>query len=192
MRKIEKIRIRQLVARNKPVPFTYDSRTYYLNPDKSAAYQIKKSTQKIARMVELIDKDSTTVFDVGANCGIFSAFTSVKLPFANIYAFEPSTELIPIIEKNCCGLNVSIHDIAIGEKTEKKILYVNPDSQQTNSFNLDAVSIFSSKNRIQELEVECTSLDEFAKNNGITDIDVLKVDVQGFEGSVFRGAKEIM
>jgi protein-L-isoaspartate O-methyltransferase len=120
IREFETLVIRQLVARKKPVPFRYCGRKYYLNPDKSAAYHIQNSTQKIARMVQLIDEDSTTVFDVGANCGIFSAFTSSRLPDADIYAFEPSSELIPIIEKNCRGLNVTILDIAIGETTEKK------------------------------------------------------------------------
>jgi len=178
-----------MVSQRKPVSFINKNRKYFLNPDKSTAYHIINSTEKIERMVRLINSDAKTIFDVGANCGIFSAFAARKLPSASIYAFEPSTNLIPFIKMNCSDLNVSIHNIAISARAGIKKLFINLDSQQTNSFNYNSVSIFTSNNRIQEQKIDCISLDEFTKNNNISEIDVLKVDVQGFEGEVFRGAK---
>ena len=185
-------RIRIAIRRRELVPFKYEGSTYYLNPENAALYHIRNSTSKLNRMAQLISEDTRVVFDVGANCGIFSAIVATRLPEAAIHSFEPSEDLVPVIRKNCEGLNVIIHQMAVGETTEEMKLYVNPESQQTNSLNLDAVRLFSSEDKIQKRSVDCIGLDEFVMQSGVDRIDVLKVDVQGFEGAVFRGSKKVL
>lgn len=143
-------------------------------------------------MTNLVSKDSRTIFDVGANCGVFSAFAAIRCPSAKVFAFEPSTDLIPLIKKNCQGLNVSVLPHAVSEQTETKTLFVNPNSQQTNSLNADAVTLVSKCQQIEERTVLCTSLDDFAAKENLVGIDILKVDVQGFEGAVFRGGQTVL
>lgn len=178
--------------RNKPIPFVFRSHTYYLNPDQSAIYHIENSTAKIARMVDLIESAPNCVFDVGAHCGLFSAFISKKFPDCNVFCFEPSEELIPIINSNCSQCNLTILNCAISDQDEHRTLYVNPKSQQTNSLNEDAVTLFASKDIVEKRTIRCRSLDSIAKEYNIKRVDVLKVDVQGFEGAVFRGAKALL
>ena len=178
--------------RNQPIPFVFKSHTYYLHPDQSAIYHIENSTAKIARMVDLIGSAPNYVFDVGAHCGLFSAFIAKKFPECNIFCFEPSQELIPIINRNCPQCNLTIFNCAISDKDEHRTFYVNPKSQQTNSLNEDAVTLFAAKDIVEKRTVRCRSLDSIAKEYNIKRVDVLKVDVQGFEGAVFRGAKALL
>lgn len=185
-------RYRRYLNRNEPIPFVFKSNTYYLNPDQSAIYHIENSTAKIARMVDLIGSAPNYVFDVGAHCGLFSAFIAKKFPECNVFCFEPSEELIPIINRNCQQCNLTIFNYAISDKDENRTLYVNPKSQQTNSLNEDAVTLCASKDMVEKRTIQCRSLDSIAKEYNIKRVDVLKIDVQGFEGAVFRGAKALV
>lgn len=181
-----------LAARGKPIPYEYRNRKYYSNPEPGAAYHIRHSTDKIARMCDLIDRPPEVVFDVGANCGLFSAFVSQKFPECRTFAFEPSSELIPVIRLNCAQSNVTICEYAVGSGNGNEVLFVNPESQQTNSINRQAVELFAKSNTLKEIMVPCRTLDSVAEEHGIDCVDILKVDVQGYEGEVFRGATRIL
>jgi len=189
---IEKRKIRSHVRSGTPVPFQYQGNKFFVNPDSTAEYHVFNSTQKLSRMVELINKDAKIIFDVGANCGIFSALVALKLSESKVYAFEPSPELTPFLEMNCRQLGIEILTKAIGEENGRKKLFVNLDSQQANSFVLDAAAVLTEQNRLREIEVDCITLDSFARSRSIGKVDVLKIDVQGFEGCVLRGAKDLV
>ena len=178
---------------NKPIPFEFNSKTYFSNPDRSAINHIERSVQKISNLSNMIHFEPRVVFDVGANCGLFSAFVAEKYPNCNIFCFEPSEELIPIIKMNCNRYNVSIYDCAVSDTDGSVTFYVNPDSQQTNSVNVQAVKVVSAVDQILETgTVKCRSLDSIVEENKIDQVDVLKVDVQGFEGAVFRGGANML
>jgi len=183
----ENRRINLKINQGKPIPFEWGNITYYLNPDKSAFYHIKNSTNKIHKMVQLIEPNPNIVFDVGGNCGLFSAFAKKCFPSSKIYCFEPSLELQKIITHNC-PQGIESHQIALSSNDEERRFYINPSSQQTNSLSKGAVELFCSSP--SEKIVRCRSIDSFCIEKGISRIDVLKLDVQGFESEVLKGAKE--
>lgn len=188
----EQGRIENLVKKNEPIPFQYQGQTYHLNPDRASVYHIRNSTEKIERMVRLADPGSKTCFDVGANCGIFSALLARELPEVEIHAFEPSNELHALIELNCKGSNLTIYRGAVGDAEGEVTFFVNPDSQQTNSCNFDAVAMVSKEEVIEKRTVPMTTLDAYLAKAEIHEVDILKIDVQGFEGAVFRGGKSVL
>lgn len=189
---IEKRKVRRHVRCGTPVPFEYRGKKFFVNPDSTAEYHVFNSTEKLSRMVELIGSNAKTIFDVGANCGIFSAFAAAKLPQSRVFAFEPSPQLMPFLEMNCSRLGVEVVAKAVGDEIANKKLYVNLDSQQANSFVLDAAAVLTPRDRLKEIDVDCITLDWFSQSRSIGKVDVLKIDVQGFEGSVLRGAREIL
>lgn len=178
--------------RGMPVRFTHRGKRYWLNADNSAVYHVLNSTEKIANMTDLIPHGAKTILDIGGNCGLFSAFSEISSPTASIHCFEPSRDLLPIIQRNVSKDRVHVHDIAVGDSDEDVELFVNPGSQQTNSLNKSAVELFADNDVIETRTVKCTTLDRFARENLIEKVDVLKVDVQGYEGAVFRGAKRLL
>lgn len=184
---VDVLRLRSLDRRGKPLRVKVDGETYYLNSEPTALYHARHSMSKLVRMVGLIG-DAKSIFDVGANCGIFAALCARKFPTATIHAFEPAKGLQPILALNCTAPNISVHELAVGERDETATLYVNPQSQQTNSLQISAVTAFLDSTKIETETIRCVSIDNFMAEHSIPPLDVLKVDVQGLEGAVLRGA----
>lgn len=188
---VDILRMLTLSRLGRPVRVKVGGHAYYLNPESAASYHALHSMSKLARMVELIT-EAQTIFDVGANCGIFAALCAQKFPTAAIHAFEPAQGLQPFLARNCSAANITVHQLAVGEPTERVTLYVNPDSQQTNSLQLSAVTAFADSRNIETESVRCVGLDSFILEQGIASVDVLKVDVQGLEGAVLRHAQRAL
>lgn len=189
-RTVERKKYHYYYKRSKPIPFSYRGKKYFLNPERLAIYHIEHSTQKMQTLVDAIADPPRCVFDVGANCGIFSALVKQKFPNATVYAFEPSPELTPLIAKNC--KHAIVEASAVGEFSGETTLYLNDDSQQTNSLSLDAVNIVGNCNRVREIPVKLVSIDHYCAARDINSIDVLKIDIQGLEGSALRGARRML
>jgi len=189
---IDAFRMRRDVIRGVPIHFIFRGKKYWVNADHSAIYHIVNSTSKIANMTDLIPNETRMIFDVGANCGLFSAFSEISCPDASIHCFEPSSDLLPIIRRNISSDRVIVHDVAVGDSNGQVEFFVNAKSQQTNSLNRGAVELFAKTNSIKSKMVDCICLDSFVADKGIKNVDVLKVDVQGYEGAVFRGCKELL
>ncbi|OBA63204.1 hypothetical protein A5647_05065 [Mycobacterium sp. 1100029.7] len=175
----------------KPLYVTVGGSKYWLNPEPTALYHARNSMPKLERMVDLIG-DARSIFDVGANCGIFAALCAQRFPAATIHAFEPAAGLQPMLEHNCSAANIAVHQLAVGERNELVTLYVHPESQQANSLQSAAVEAFLDPALIEKETTKCVAVDSFMAENSISGIDVLKVDVQGTEGAVLRGAQSAL
>src|SRR3954454_5829228 len=140
----------------------------------------------------LSQRDVKVVFDVGANVGNTVARYRDLFPWARIYAFEPFPEA-------CKRLRARFdHDAlvhcecqAVSSKTGTTRMYVN-DYADTNSLlprPHAARRYWAADNRATgEIPVPTITLDEFAAAQNPGQIGILKMDIQGGEGEVLRGA----
>lgn len=188
---LDQYRLAALRRLARPLRVKINGNSYYLNPEPTALYHARQSMPKIARLVELVP-DAKTVFDVGANCGIFAALCAKKFPAATIHAFEPTTALQPMLARNCTSPNIAVHQLAISDHNQDATLYIHPDSQQANSLQASAVEAFLDPARMQTETIHCATIDSFVAEHSVPPIDVLKVDVQGLEGAVLRGARNAL
>ncbi|MCX8081180.1 MAG: FkbM family methyltransferase [Bacteroidia bacterium] len=134
-------------------------------------------------MKKLIKKGSLIV-DIGANTGfyttIFSLFTGSE---GKVIAFEPESENFSHLrKKNFRYANVEIHKMAVGEKTEKKYLYL------SDKYNVDH-RLYPDKNNKRRVEVSVVALDDFLKDKIP---DFIKMDIQGYEYFALLGMKNIL
>lgn len=185
----------QLLRNQALVQYRYRSHRIHIYNDSwsSVTYHILFSTQKIEKLAASV-RDCETALDVGANCGIFAYFLLARFPNCRIACIEPSEKLHAAIKANTrASQRVSIHAIAISDTDGVTEFHVNPESEQTNAISHESVAqgnVESMRGNIAKIQVACNTLDTFAAE--WASIDVLKVDIQGGETALLRGAKHTL
>ena len=136
------------------------------------------------------NREEINLVDVGANEGFFSKdFLNFFPKTKQIILFEPLKHLNSMIKKNLEGFNnYQIFNKGVGEKKEFKIISYDKKSTILASFKdyTESVNtIYKKNNQITE-KIEIIRLDEL--NFNFHNKSVLKIDTQGFEVEVLKGA----
>jgi len=129
--------------------------------------------------------DVFNIVDVGAHHGETIAEFKFHYPNSKIYAFEPILQNFEILkEKQPHWKDVFIEHFALSSTKGKTRLVLQKNSQ-TNSLQHTTDGAFNS-NKTEEVEI--TTLDHYLEEKGIENIDLLKIDVEGFEIQVLQGS----
>lgn len=133
---------------------------------------------------ELI-KPGMVVVDVGANIGVYTRFFSRLVgPSGKVISFEPSPENFRRLSENVSGLrNVEMHEAAVGDTSGSISLFY------CDELNVDHTTYDTGENRLRA-DVPSVTLDDLFPSG--SRVDVLKIDVQGFEPAVIRGAQRLI
>ncbi len=137
---------------------------------------------------QLIEKKQKPVlFDVGANVGEWSRRALEINPSSSIFAFEPNTAPF----EKCSKISqIKAFNMACGSKEERRTIYDRPDYPISTHASLDRGIISKLGKGVVEKEIEVVTLDQIIASHEIKNIDLLKIDVEGFEYEVLRGAKK--
>lgn len=160
----------------------------YENDDVSGEkYLINKILPKI------IKSDSPIFFDVGANIGNYSTTLLDCFKNASIHAFEPHPRNYSSLKERISSSKVKIHNIAIGETNGQMTLYDRSDQNGSAHASLhEAVIIEIHKQEVVSFEVAVETLDGFTEKEGVSHIDYIKIDTEGNELAVLRGAPKLL
>ena len=138
-----------------------------------------------------------TVFDVGANRGQTIQWFRPLFPDATIHAFEPFGPPFEALCRNTAGdARVRPVRLALGERNGEATLYEN-SADSTNSLlpNSDKTALYTPPHmcipRGQSV-VPLERLDHYCARECVERIDVLKIDVQGYELRILEGAGEML
>jgi FkbM family methyltransferase len=146
---------------------------------------------------QLVKGKEPVVFDVGARFGVMMDIYRDRFPGAHIHCFEPFPESFDVLQRNVNGARrTSCYQIALADKNGTALLNSNPESGTNSLLTTDkrAASFWGEgmHRTMAQVEVPTTTIDDFCHKMGITQIDILKIDVQGFEYSVLAGAKNML
>ncbi len=154
----------------------------------------KYSETNELKIFKALSKKSKTVFDIGANTGIFSIISKLSNPAIDLHAFEP----YGINHKRLCK-NFSLNNIqnknakliALGSKNERISFTVPEKEQICDALSADfefTTQFYDKWIKFKTIEVDQISLDEYCFINKIDSIDLIKIDVENYEIEVFKGA----
>ena len=129
-----------------------------------------------------------TIFDAGANDGKTVLQFRKAFSKAKIYAFEPVKTIYQKCVQNTRHLeNIQLEQIALSNESGHATLLLFPEKlSDLNSLNPLAMN--TAKDAVSE-EVVTTTLDVYMTREGVERINFLKIDVEGWEIKVLKGAK---
>jgi FkbM family methyltransferase len=163
--------------------------SYYKN--ESAAYGIDPFND-IGRLSRRLDYPIQTFFDVGANIGQTAVKAVTAFPSVSVVCFEPHPKTFAQLNGRMSEVKrVAVHNLALGSKSGRADLYAY-ELSDLNSLVPNSPYVARLKPEAQSVAVEVATLDEFCEAHSIDRIDVLKIDTEGFDAMVLRGAQGML
>jgi FkbM family methyltransferase len=158
-------------------------------------------------IIEILNKNKKkelNIFDIGCYEGNFSKKINDNIKKKiNFFFFDPN----PTIKDKLKNIKFKykLFNLAIHNTTNKKIeFYLNTKIEasgsslvktvkDSKSYNLSRrLFSFSTKKLFKKIQVETMTLDKFVKKTKLTTIDVLKLDTEGNELNILKGAKNTL
>jgi FkbM family methyltransferase len=143
----------------------------------------------LTRLFHLLVREQDTVVDVGANVGCTSILFAALAH--HVYAFEPSPSTYAFLRlnlKEARVLNVQTFNLALGAVPGRtRLIY----ARNNRSGAFVAASLQPSEGHVIE-EVQMRTLDDVVESAVVGPVDVIKIDVEGFEAKVIEGAERVL
>lgn len=139
----------------------------------------------------LLHKDSVFV-DVGANFGYFTCLAGAKIGVGGsgrVYALEANPKMFQLLCRNT-SINWSMApitniEIAVSNETSQLVMNV-PADRYANA----SLGSISSDGKVDSFDVQAERLDNLL--NDCEKVDLIKIDVEGWEYPVLQGAEKII
>ncbi len=195
---LKKIRNPKLFKFNKPIfkKFNIEGNEFvlylkdYRNTGDSILFLSNGIEGEITSLLLKETKKRDTFIDIGANLGYYTNLIGEKLSKekGKVIAFEPVKR---VYEQNLASINknnlknTTLYNKGCGEKNESLDISINDNCVEIASL----LDIQDKKTVSRTEKVEIIKLDDFLKNEKI---DIMKIDVEGYEYEVLKGMKNIM
>ena len=124
------------------------------------------------------------IVDVGANAGLFTHMIWTLNPNSQITVFEPLPRMASKIAawRKKTGASVAIHNAAVSSQSGEASFFVSADNDTTASLRNDG-------SKTQVVSVPVVTLDSTITEGAIL---LMKIDVEGFEIEVLKGARKTL
>jgi FkbM family methyltransferase len=135
--------------------------------------------------------DHPTFIDVGANIGLISLYMLKKITDIKIYGFEPSPHQYSLfkktIETNLISEKIELSDFALSDTAGQVSFFAH-----TTGCPADGFKDTGRGGKGKSIDVQTIPLDTWWIKKGKPKIDLIKVDTEGSELLIFKGAKELL
>jgi FkbM family methyltransferase len=139
-------------------------------------------------------KPWATLIDVGANRGQFTLLALDQNPSLKVFGFEPLSEAAATYRKIFNHAeNATLYDYALGSTESSNVLNISRrnDSSSILPISEKQVAIFPGTEKVGMQKVAVRRLDSVICEDDIKHPSLLKIDVQGFELEVLKGAENL-
>lgn len=134
-----------------------------------------------------LSKNSNVIFDIGANTGVYSMVSKAVNSGAEVHAFEPFKAIYQKLDYNAELNNFKIHTNckAISNYTGDGVIYTDGgDFAYSVTVNKN---LWITDQEPIKMDIKTITLKEYIEQNRITNIDLMKIDVETHEPEVMEG-----
>ena len=148
--------------------------------------------KKILR--KYVKTEKPTLFDVGANEGYYSMKLRKVFPSAHIYAFEANAHTLAKIQESFKKEKINFFNIGLASSTGTGTLYDHTDKlgSEHASVYKDVITTTHGNKDYTEIHFKKDTLDHFCGEHNIQKIDFIKIDTEGSELDILKGAKRML
>jgi FkbM family methyltransferase len=140
--------------------------------------------------------DCRVIFDAGASAGTVTKRVMERFPNAKVYAFEPDPRVFRHVSKLfTTPAKGQAFNVALGAKKGRVMFHRGASRGISSLFprNVEGRRYFRRQALLkQRFAVPVESIDSVCADNGIENIDLLKMDTQGAELAILRGADRLL
>ena len=136
---------------------------------------------------------ANVVVDVGANDGYYLMRLKQRNPDLSVYAFEPNPVAFANLEKNVSKNGIGAVErfpTAVSDVSQEQPFQIVDEITSIGGFQIWGYRPWLDPARIRTVMVPTVTLDEALE--GVGDIDILKIDVEGAEYRVLKGAQKTL
>ena len=137
----------------------------------------------------ILSRSAKTVVDIGSYTGIYALLAAKSNAKLKVIAFEPNPDLFSALKQNIrinIVKNCAIEPYALDNELGQAFLYLNHD------VHTSIGSLIQSSSAGKKILVNKTTLDIYCENEKIENIDLMKIDAEGYELNILQGSKFII
>jgi FkbM family methyltransferase len=188
--------LRNAVLLDRPLQVSFNGISILLSPRGATASDIwagiRCENHEVSFILSVLEP-GMIFFDVGANAGLFAITAAKKIGGKSVFAFEPCSSTSELLRRNL-KLNhlddVNVVQMALGDSVGEGVLQVNADGKD--GLNTLGQATHPSSKVVGQEGVRISTVDVFMKEQNIPRVDVMKVDIEGAELMMFRGARGLL
>ncbi len=141
----------------------------------------------IVRFWRRVLPEGAVLFDIGANIGLYTVPASLRVgATGRVVGFEAHPWIYGFlcgnVARNCNG-NVTVENLAVGDSNGETRIALNGRNVGETHVAVDGEA---------GEKVRIVSLDDYCARHAISHVDYMKIDVEGYEANVLRGARQVM
>lgn len=149
----------------------------------------------VTRLLERLTCEGGVAVDIGANIGAHTLTLAKTLGVnGTVLAFEPNTLVRSALERNVAlnnFRNCHVYACALGDQPGVVPLRV-PKMGSAEYSNMGLASLIALDTPHDLVEVQVRTLDDVVCEAGLVRIDLVKIDVQGYECRVLAGCSKVL
>lgn len=149
----------------------------------------------LTRLWRKLAAQGSVAIDVGANVGAHTLTMARAVgPRGRVLAFEPNPLVREVLVRNLAlnGItHVNVFDCALGSQHGSLPLRV-PKRDSEEFSNMGLASLVALETPHDLVTVDIRTLDDVLESEGVARVDVIKIDVQGYEMETLRGMRECL
>jgi FkbM family methyltransferase len=157
-------------------------------------FEVSGEQRFVTRTMKGLLTTSQPVFaDVGANVGNYALMLREAFPTARILAFEPNPHTFEVLQRRTAGQRIECFCLALGDVEREALLFTDRNDLTSQMASLsEPPSTDKGDRRLTGIPCRVSTLPRICEQCGVSGLDLLKVDAEGYEFSILKGAQSML